>query len=84
MITLFVLAAVLLAPSVILLVKGPGEIDLVTRPKNLGVLGAEIVRRPLAKSTPAVAVAVISDDEIVAGIHESNVPAGMRAQAANV
>jgi hypothetical protein len=81
MITLFVLAAVLLAPSAILLVKGPGEIDLVTRPKNLGVFGAEIVRRPLAKSTPAVAV--ISDDEIVAGIHESNVPAGMRAQAAN-
>lgn len=47
MITLSILLAVVLAPAVILAVKGPGELELMTTPKNFGVIGAELESRPL-------------------------------------
>lgn len=42
MIILLVLAAIILAPAALLVVKGPGEIELVTTPMNLGVVGENI------------------------------------------
>lgn len=82
---LIVLAAVVLAPAALLALNGPGEIELVTEPKNLGLLGAEIVTR---QRIAAPAVEDISGSlrnaefgTIYVKNHAAHIPAGMRVGA---
>lgn len=71
MITLLVLAAIVLTPMALLLLTGPGDLELMTQPKHLGVFEAEIrSNRPYVKS--------VDTDGILTGIHASSIPAGMR------
>jgi len=85
MTVLLILAAVTLAPAALLLVNGPGEIELMTTPKNLGVIGAEILARPRFL-TPVVedsasVLAHANDTDRSAHNHAAHIPAGMRAGA---
>lgn len=70
MLTLAIIAAVLLAPTALLVISGPGEIPLMTTPKNLGLFDVEIVASKRTDST---------HDDLVAAAHAATVPAGMRA-----
>jgi hypothetical protein len=84
MLTLILLAAVL-SPAAVLAIAGPGEIELMTKPKNLGVFGAEIVNRPRLVALPAIDVATDDRDETLAEVsikaHASHIPAGLRIGA---
>lgn len=73
MLTLVILAAVLLSPMAYLVLAGPGETPLMTTPKNLGLLEAEIVR-PTLKAP--VAVAKLDTTDAVTELAQ-RVPAGM-------
>jgi len=82
---LIVLAAVVLAPAALLALTGPGEIELMTKPKNLGLLEAEIVARPRI-GTPAVEDISGSLRNAEFGAlsvknHAAHIPAGMRVGA---
>jgi len=78
MITLFLLAALVLTPAAVLVLKGPGELELMTTPKNLGVVGAELspLRVPVVASIADAATCDPSDEALSA--HADSVPAGMR------
>lgn len=84
MLTLILLAAVVLSPAAVLAFVGPGEIELMTKPKNLGVFGAEIVNRPRLVAIPAIDVADDRDEtlaEVSLKAHASHIPAGLRIGA---
>lgn len=83
MIILSILAALSIAPSVILAVKGPGELELMTTPKNFGVIGAEIAPRrlpfvPVFDTTTAPA---LSHTNVAIETHADSIPLGMRVGA---
>lgn len=82
---LIIIAAVVLAPAALLVLSGPGELELMTTPKNLGVLGAEIVKRPHL-AAPAVediagTLCVTDFADISLTNHAAHIPAGMRVGA---
>ena len=85
MLTLILLAAVVLSPAAVLAIAGPGETPLMTKPKNLGVFGAEIVNRPRLVAIPAIELATDDRDETLAEVslkaHAPRIPAGLRIGA---
>lgn len=84
MLTLILLAFVVLSPAAVLAISGPGEIDLMTTPKNLGVFGAEIVNRPRLGAVSAIDVVDDRDESIAAvslEVHAAHIPAGLRIGA---
>jgi hypothetical protein len=85
MLTLILLAAAVLSPAAVLAIAGPGETPLMTKPKNLGVFGAEIVNRPRLVAVPVIDLATDDRDEILADVslkaHASHIPAGLRVGA---
>jgi len=87
MTALLILAAVALAPMAVLLVAGPGELDLMTTPKNLGLPGAEIPTRAKARHLGIVetvsGVGCAGATASATGSHAAAVPAGMRPVGAN-
>jgi hypothetical protein len=85
MLTLIILAAVVLSPAALLAISGPGELELMTKPKNLGVFGAEITNRPRLVAVPVADVSVNELEEAIADIsvtaHAAHIPAGLRVAA---
>lgn len=77
MITILLLASAVLAPAAILVLKGPGELELMTTPKNLGLPGAELPVRRTAVRLGRVET-IVGTDAVVEGSHTSAVPTGMR------
>lgn len=83
MITLSILAALIFAPAVILAVKGPGELELMTTPKNFGVIGAEIAPRrlPFVPAFDITAAFERTDTDVAIETHADSVPFGMQVSA---
>lgn len=78
MITLFLLAALTLTPAAVLVLKGPGELELMTTPKNLGVVGAEISTLRVPGVAPITGAATCDPADEALSAHADSIPAGMR------
>lgn len=80
--TLLILLAVLLTPAALLALSGPGEMELSTKPKNLGVFGAELsTRNRMVIATVEDISSVAANSSFVEKSvtnHAACIPAGMR------
>jgi hypothetical protein len=80
--TLLILAAVLLTPAALLALSGPGEIELSTKPKNLGVFGAELSTRAhmVVATVEDISSAAENSSFAASSVtnHTARIPAGMR------
>lgn len=79
MTVLLLLAAVIITPAALLVLAGPGELELMTTPKNLGVLDAEIAVRPRpVVSVTDVVCSDVNSADVARMRHAACIPAGLR------
>lgn len=76
---LLVLAAIVFAPAALLVVKGPGEIELMTTPKNLGVVGANIstISRARIPAVESIASTPVNAVDCALRNHAMSLPANL-------
>lgn len=79
---LLIVLAVLLAPAALLAFSGPGEIEFLTKPQNLGVFGAELStrNRMVIATVEDISSMAVNSSFVEKSVtnHAACIPAGMR------